>query len=98
MDSASEKSTKDSSHPARVVNLEDVDVAAALDSDEPLDPEVAARLRCAYAHAFRFESAQRWVVPDGRSTGISCLSCAVSSPYFLHQLKILTFITEVIYL
>jgi len=57
MDSASEKSTKDGSHPARIVKLQDVDVAAELDSDKPLDPEVAARLRCAYIHTFCFKPA-----------------------------------------
>jgi len=41
-DTASEKSTHRS---GRIAKLEDVDVAAVLDSDTPLDPEVAAKLR-----------------------------------------------------
>lgn len=41
-DTASEKST---TVGGRIVKLEDVDVAAALDSDKPLEPEVAAKLR-----------------------------------------------------
>lgn len=41
-DTASEKSTYRS---GRVAKIEDVDVAAVLDSDTPLEPEVAAKLR-----------------------------------------------------
>ncbi|KDR73634.1 hypothetical protein GALMADRAFT_251402 [Galerina marginata CBS 339.88] len=45
MDSGSEISEKKGGVPHPVVHLQDVDVAAGLDSDTPLDPEVAARLR-----------------------------------------------------
>lgn len=34
-------------HTHHVLNLHDVDVAATLDSEKPLDPEVALRLRYA---------------------------------------------------
>ncbi|KAJ3517410.1 hypothetical protein NLJ89_g522 [Agrocybe chaxingu] len=40
----SEKHSPEHAHTA-IAKLRDVDVAAALDSDKPLDPEVAARLR-----------------------------------------------------
>lgn len=44
-DTASEKSTSVSHERGRLANIEDVDVAAVLDSDAPLEPEVAAKLR-----------------------------------------------------
>ncbi|KAF8912083.1 major facilitator superfamily domain-containing protein [Gymnopilus junonius] len=47
MDSSSDTSEKKVSHA--VVDLNEVDVAAKLDSDVPLDPEVAARLRMTFA-------------------------------------------------
>ena len=30
------------------VNIQDVDIAAGLDSDKPLDPDIAARIRYVY--------------------------------------------------
>lgn len=42
---ASEKSSKNETHVGHFVAITDVDVAAALDSDIPLDPKVAAKLR-----------------------------------------------------
>ena len=42
MEIASEKKVEERVH---VLNVADVDVAAGLDSDKPLDPIVAARLR-----------------------------------------------------
>lgn len=44
-DTASEKSTTLAHENGRIVKLEDVDVAAILDSDVPLQPEAAAKLR-----------------------------------------------------
>ncbi len=41
----SEKLSKNDVHVGHLVAIEDVDVAAALDSNTPLDPEVAAKLR-----------------------------------------------------
>jgi len=41
----SEKMSKNDVHVGHLVAIEDVDVAAALDSNTPLDPEVAAKLR-----------------------------------------------------
>lgn len=41
-ETASEKKAEEHVH---VLNVAEVDVAAGLDSDEPLDPKVAARLR-----------------------------------------------------
>lgn len=32
------------------VNIQDVDVAAGLDSDKPLDPDIAARIRYVRVH------------------------------------------------
>jgi hypothetical protein len=46
-DSASEKSTTIALENGRLAKIEDVDVAAALDSDKPLEPEIAAKLRSA---------------------------------------------------
>lgn len=43
MDSSSDTTEKKVSHA--LVDLSDVDIAAKLDSDAPLDPQVAARLR-----------------------------------------------------
>jgi hypothetical protein len=49
MDSSSETTSEKKGlaieQHANVVNLVEVDVAASLDSDKPLDPEVAVRLR-----------------------------------------------------
>jgi len=46
MDSRNEQTEKDSAHyPGHMAALHDVDVAAGLDSDQPLDPEAAALLR-----------------------------------------------------
>lgn len=50
-DSVSEKSTNIGTHVGRLVKIQDVDVAAGLDSDKPLEPEAAARLR--YVFPFR---------------------------------------------
>jgi hypothetical protein len=44
-DTDSEKSTTAGHRNERIAKIEDVDVAAALDSDKPLEPEVAANLR-----------------------------------------------------
>lgn len=40
--------SKQGAHHGRTVNIREVDVAAGLDSDKPLDPEVATRIR--YVH------------------------------------------------
>jgi hypothetical protein len=45
MDSGSEQTEKDGARrPGHIAALHDVDVAAGLDSEKPLDPEAAARL------------------------------------------------------
>ena len=44
-DTASEKSTSGAYGLGRVAKIEDVDVAAVFDSDKPLQPEIAAKLR-----------------------------------------------------
>ena len=36
---------KQDAHHGHTVNIQDVDVAAGLDLDKPLDPDVAARIR-----------------------------------------------------
>ncbi|KJA27018.1 hypothetical protein HYPSUDRAFT_35538 [Hypholoma sublateritium FD-334 SS-4] len=45
MDSSSEKSDEKRQNGHNVFNVEEVDVAARLDSEQPLDPKVAERLR-----------------------------------------------------
>jgi len=45
MVSPSEMSEKRDAHHGHTVNIREVDVAAGLDSDKPLDPDVAARIR-----------------------------------------------------
>ena len=79
MDSSSEKSDEKRQIGHNLFNVEEVDVAARLDSETPLDPKVAERLRYAtlvwnlwsdmasYAHSL-----------DGKSTGTLCPSCVVS--------------------
>lgn len=47
MDSSSEKSDEKRQLGHNVFNAEEVDVAARLDSETPLDPKVAERLRYA---------------------------------------------------
>ncbi len=49
-ESLSEKSTKIGAHVGRLVKIQDVDVAAGLDSDKPLEPEVATKLRYVIFH------------------------------------------------
>lgn len=44
----SEKSSNAGTHVGRLVKIQDVDVAASLDSDKPLEPAVALRLRYVY--------------------------------------------------
>lgn len=39
---------KQGAQRGQTVNIQDVDVAAGLDSDKPLDPDIAARIR--YVH------------------------------------------------
>ena len=79
MDSSSEKSDEKRQIGHNLFNVEEVDVAAHLDSETPLDPKVAERLRYAtlvwtlwsdmtsYAHSL-----------DGKATGTLCPSCVVS--------------------
>ena len=38
---------KQDAHRGHTVNIRDVDVAAGLDSDKPLDPDIAVRIRYA---------------------------------------------------
>ncbi|KAF9484670.1 MFS general substrate transporter [Pholiota conissans] len=45
VETTSEKKSSDTQQHTNVVNLQEIDIAAELDSDKPLDPEVAARLR-----------------------------------------------------
>ena len=45
---SSNGSEKQDAHYGHTVNIRDVDVAASLDSDKPLDPDIAARIR--YVH------------------------------------------------
>ena len=47
MDSSSEKSDEKRQIGHNLFNVEEVDVAARLDSETPLDPKVAERLRYA---------------------------------------------------
>jgi hypothetical protein len=63
-----------------VVNIAEVDVAAGLDSDQPLDPEVAARLRCVQLISLlqhKHDHLSSSFMLDVKLTCISCPSCAV---------------------
>jgi hypothetical protein len=42
------ESKKQAAHPGHTVTIREVDIAAGLDSDKPLDPKDAARIR--YVH------------------------------------------------
>lgn len=48
MDSFSGEFKKQVTHPGHTVTVREVDIAAVLDSDKPLDPKDAARIR--YVH------------------------------------------------
>ena len=45
MDSSSEKTDQGDPRPGHIATVHEVDVAAGLDSDKPLDPAAAALLR-----------------------------------------------------
>lgn len=76
----SEKKGLETEQHINVVNLAEVDVAARLDTDEPLDPEVAARLRCVQLrlllHSKHDHLASSFML-DAKSICISCPLCAV---------------------
>jgi len=79
MDSSSDTTEKkEVRHNVHHANAREVDVAAQLDSDAPLDPAVALRLRC--VNAFYVSATAMFNAKTGvKSTGISCPSCVVST-------------------
>ena len=61
----SSMSEKQGAQPEHTVNIRDVDVAAGLDSDKPLDPNIATRIRYVYP---KIRRGLRWALGNDRWT------------------------------
>ena len=71
--------SKQGARRVHTVNIREVDVAAGLDSDKPLDPKVAARIKCVHSN-YRQPSKNKHSV-GAKSTGTLCHLCAVRNSH-----------------
>ena len=91
-------SEKQDAHHGRTVNIRDVDIAAGLDSDKPLGPDIAAHIRYVHPCGHLALALMSEHLVGAKLIGTSCHLCAVRYPHLSGRLTYIQFTSTVMYL